>query len=665
MSWYSDGTVSGLTASKIVTGVGTLFNARVFAGDLFTVDYARFYEVASVESATQLTLVDFPAANFTAVGSYSIIPLGLMNLSTTDLANRIAQLLTKWQGRETEYANWSAGTITGGDGAGKYPLTDALGNTTYVACPAKQKELLEANTLKDAVSGLYRAASTAPVASQIPVLDANKSLVLPTVGFLKGNFSSTAVLNRTLFQSSTANGVTTLTTIPNGSGAASGVEMWNSATAANCSALDMSITGAGAIIDSKAVGSGTVQPLILKMNGTEAARINTSGNMAIGGAGASAYALSVAKTMAVADSSGIDLVVTQSTAGSVTYGANLGSYSSHTTGTIANQIGVRGLAKANGAGGSVTTLIGVLSQVAAIGTPNVTSAIGLQISEIAIAGAIIKGIDSNISTGTNKWNIYAGGTAHSYHSGNFLVGRTADETAPKLQVGFANPVASPAYTGSVDVAVFNASGASVVHIQAPTASGLGFSSDTVRSAGYIGYTHATNTMEFRTSGTGKVYLTSAGNFLAGTTTENTTTGNAKVQSSNGIYLGNSANSAANVLDWYEEATFTATATGMTTAPTGTVSFTRVGNVVTLNLPAISGTSNATTFTLTGGPTSMRPATQKAVMVRVQDNSGAISFALATIETTGVITLYKDAAGTAFTGTGTKAVAAISLSYTIV
>lgn len=79
-----------------------------------------------------------------------------------------------------------------------------------------------------------------------------------------------------------------------------------------------------------------------------------------------------------------------------------------------------------------------------------------------------------------------------------------------------------------------------------------------------------------------------GNSLFGTTTENTTTGNAKIQSSNGVYLGNTANSAANVLDWYEEGTFTPVLSGDTTEGTQTYGsqvgkYTRIGRVVHISL----------------------------------------------------------------------------------
>lgn len=110
--------------------------------------------------------------------------------------------------------------------------------------------------------------------------------------------------------------------------------------------------------------------------------------------------------------------------------------------------------------------------------------------------------------------------------------------------------------------------------------------------------------------------------------------------------------------------YVGTATGGTTAPTPTVNYAVNGNVVTIDLPAITFTSNATTFTLTGGPVGMRPATVKVVPVRVADNSGAISAGYARVELDGSITFFTSAALGAFTAAGTKQLAASSFSYTL-
>ena len=124
-----------------------------------------------------------------------------------------------------------------------------------------------------------------------------------------------------------------------------------------------------------------------------------------------------------------------------------------------------------------------------------------------------------------------------------------------------------------------------------------------------------------------------------------------------------ASADANTLDDYQEATYTGTATGMTTSPTGTVSYTLTGNEATLNLPEITGTSNATTFTVTGMPAEARPATRKTVLGRAQDNGGAIVPVRIDIETTGVLTIYANADAGAFTASGSKTLAECSVTYT--
>jgi hypothetical protein len=111
-------------------------------------------------------------------------------------------------------------------------------------------------------------------------------------------------------------------------------------------------------------------------------------------------------------------------------------------------------------------------------------------------------------------------------------------------------------------------------------------------------------------------------------------------------------------------TYTATATGMTTSPTGTVKYTAFGGMVVLDIPAIVGTSNSTAFTLTGMPSPIRPAVDKDVLVRIQDNGAAITSGYARIKTTGVIEVYASPNGAAFTSSGQKAISTNSISYTL-
>lgn len=110
--------------------------------------------------------------------------------------------------------------------------------------------------------------------------------------------------------------------------------------------------------------------------------------------------------------------------------------------------------------------------------------------------------------------------------------------------------------------------------------------------------------------------------------------------------------------------YTGTVTGLTATTTGTVYLARVGNVVTVDLPGLYGTSNASTMTLTGStPAAMRPARDKQVLVGIIDNS-IINLGIAVIKITGTIEFYQNVAGNVFTASGVKGFSNTSFSYTV-
>jgi len=122
-------------------------------------------------------------------------------------------------------------------------------------------------------------------------------------------------------------------------------------------------------------------------------------------------------------------------------------------------------------------------------------------------------------------------------------------------------------------------------------------------------------------------------------------------------------SDANTLDDYREASFTLTATGMTTSPTGTAKAVKTGNMVTMTLPSITGTSNTSAFTLTGVPSALRPASTVSCVLTVLD-SGVRTLSICAILSDGSITLQRDIANTAFTSSGTKGIDLISVAYIV-
>jgi hypothetical protein len=112
--------------------------------------------------------------------------------------------------------------------------------------------------------------------------------------------------------------------------------------------------------------------------------------------------------------------------------------------------------------------------------------------------------------------------------------------------------------------------------------------------------------------------------------------------------------------------YTATLTGCATSPTITVRYVITGQTVTLYLPSVNATSNATSCTLTGAPVAIRPTRDQGfIPVLVQDN-GVSVVGLARMLTTGTIDLRPGApfSATGWTGSGTKGTDHINLTYNL-
>ena len=117
--------------------------------------------------------------------------------------------------------------------------------------------------------------------------------------------------------------------------------------------------------------------------------------------------------------------------------------------------------------------------------------------------------------------------------------------------------------------------------------------------------------------------------------------------------------------FYQDTTFTLTAyTGMTTTPTGTAYATRIGRVVTLMIPYITGTSNGVAFFLSGIPTGWRPAQEQAfpISVYVDNSSTQYGAGSALVLASGIIVLQSGAL--TWTSSGTKAIGSSDYTNTI-
>lgn len=97
--------------------------------------------------------------------------------------------------------------------------------------------------------------------------------------------------------------------------------------------------------------------------------------------------------------------------------------------------------------------------------------------------------------------------------------------------------------------------------------------------------------------------------------------------------------------------FTATLTGCTTAPTCTVVWARIGNLVILWIPNNNAVSNSTSCSFTGLPTELQPArSQNSLGAIVFDAGVAVQGGIEFSAGSGTMTLLKNAGG----GTGVTA-----------
>jgi len=112
----------------------------------------------------------------------------------------------------------------------------------------------------------------------------NVNLDFTTGGRIIGDFSNATVANRVAFQTSTVNGGTAVSVVPNGTGTFSQFSAYTSADPTNSSVANVSaVSGSDIRVVSGITGTGTYLPLNFYTGGSERVRIDTSGRVGIGG----------------------------------------------------------------------------------------------------------------------------------------------------------------------------------------------------------------------------------------------------------------------------------------------------------------------------------------------------------------------------------------------
>ena len=114
---------------------------------------------------------------------------------------------------------------------------------------------------------------------------------------------------------------------------------------------------------------------------------------------------------------------------------------------------------------------------------------------------------------------------------------------------------------------------------------------------------------------------------------------------------------------YVSGTFTVTATGFAGTVNGTARWARCGAQVVLALPDLTGTSNATTFTLTGMPAGIASGSIHRQLAVVESGAGTYQYGTVLVSGTA-LTVQLGAANTPWTASGVKSLYAVHLSYLI-
>jgi hypothetical protein len=126
--------------------------------------------------------------------------------------------------------------------------------------------------------------ATTPAAGTFTSLSDSGNLTFTGTGNrITGDFSNGTVASRAMFQTSTTNGATNVSAIPNGTSVIASIACFDNSDTTNAAFGQIRIQNATDVrINSSITGTGTYLPMTFYTGGSERVRVDTSGNVGIG-----------------------------------------------------------------------------------------------------------------------------------------------------------------------------------------------------------------------------------------------------------------------------------------------------------------------------------------------------------------------------------------------
>lgn len=492
------------------------------------------YTFASATGSIPLSQLDANFATGITIGNSSVLLGGtITTLNNMSLANvAITSVNTQFPNGFLANSNVIVGTttinlgstVTTVDGLTLSNVTISSGNVTIsnvstTNVSATTANVTTANVGTLIVTGNETAFNNITAASANVSGTANIStLTVVSNSTVGGNVTITGNV-------SASNGTFTSANVSGTANVSTFVVIGNETIGGNSSVTGNITAAKGTFTSSNISGTANVQTLAVTQD------VTTAGNVTLGSA--TTNTVTVKGYMALGTPNASRAINIESAA--LTGTAQVGVYST-ITGTSAATASVRGftsLPSTAAASFTVTDVAGYwfagISQGAG---STITNAHGLYISDPSV-GTNNYGITSLVSSGSNKWNIYASGTANNYFAGNVGIGTSSPSA--KLDISGAVSVTGTfSGTQAAGQMVIDTTGITINRVGANYV-GVGTSATT------LNYTAPTHIFSNQANSTEWMRINSSGNLGIGTTSP---VGRLMVYGSSNIIQTNTGSSAA-------------------------------------------------------------------------------------------------------------------------